>query len=120
MKYLKEFFCIVLFSLIGEVCNYFIPLAIPGSIYGLVLLFVALLCGWIKLPQVRDTAHFLIEIMPILFVPAVVGLLEKWDVLQPILIPVIVITVVSLVLTFAASAGVTQFVVKRSRKEGDK
>lgn len=117
MKYLKQVFLILLISLIGELFNFWIPLAIPGSIYGLVLLLLALFTGIIRLPQVQESAHFLIEIMPILFVPAVVGLLDKWDVLQPILLPVCIITMVSLVFTFGVSGRVTQFVVHLRRKQ---
>lgn len=119
MKYLKQFFLILLISFMGELLNDWIPLAIPGSIYGLALLLLALLTGVIRLPRVRETAHFLIEIMPILFVPAVVGLLDKWDALRPILVPVSIITVVSLILTFGVSGRVTQLVVRlrRRRKE---
>lgn len=119
MKYLKQFFLILFISFMGELLNDWIPLAIPGSIYGLALLLLALLTGVIRLPRVREAAHFLIEIMPILFVPAVVGLLDKWDALRPILVPVSIITVVSLILTFGVSGRVTQLVVRlrRRRKE---
>jgi len=90
-----------------------IPLQIPASIYGLVLLFVALMAGWIRLPQVQETAKFLIEIMPLMFIPAGVGLIESWGELQPILIPVLVIMVVSTVLVMGISGGVTQGIIRR-------
>ena len=104
MKYLRQFLVILLFSFVGEL----IPLQIPASIYGLVLLFIALLAGWIRLSQVKEAAKFLIEIMPLMFIPAGVGLLESWGVLKPILLPVCVIMVISTILVLGISGVVTQ------------
>ncbi|MGN0427263.1 MAG: CidA/LrgA family protein [Agathobacter sp.] len=117
MKYLKQFFIIVLFSFVGELLHCMIPISIPASIYGLVLLFVALLIGIIKLPQVKETAFFLIEIMPIMFVPAGVGLMESWGALQEMLIPVLVIMIVSTILVMGVAGQVTQLVIHRERKK---
>lgn len=66
MKYVKEFGIILIVSLVGELLNYFLPLPVPASIYGLVLMFLCLMLGVIKLSDVHDTACFLIEIMPIM------------------------------------------------------
>ena len=116
MKYLKQFLIILLFSFVGELLHYMIPLQIPASIYGLVLLFVALLLGIVRLPQVREAAGFLIEIMPLMFIPAGVGLLESWEELQPILIPVIIILIVSTVLVMGVSGSVTQILLRHKEK----
>ncbi|MCI7107750.1 MAG: CidA/LrgA family protein [Lachnospiraceae bacterium] len=108
MKYLRQFLVILLFSFVGELLHELIPLQIPASIYGLVLLFIALLAGWIRLSQVKEAAKFLIEIMPLMFIPAGVGLLESWGVLKPILLPVCVIMVISTILVLGISGVVTQ------------
>ena len=42
MKYIKQFGIILVVSLLGEGLNYLIPLPIPASIYGLVLMLLAL------------------------------------------------------------------------------
>lgn len=120
MKYLKQFFLIMFFSCIGELLHFIIPIPIPASIYGLVLLFFALLLGVIKLEQVETTALFLIEIMPIMFVPAAVGLIESFDALQPILLPVIVIMVVSTILVMGISGRITQGIIHRKQKGQEK
>ncbi len=117
MRYIRQFLIIVLLSFVGELLHEIIPLQIPSSIYGFILLFAALCTGVIKLPQVKETAKFLIDIMPLLFVPAGVGLLESWDVLRPILLQVIVILVVSTVLVMGVSGLVTQKIILRKKKE---
>lgn len=116
MKYLKQLMMILLFSFIGELLHLIIPLSIPASIYGLVLLFAGLVSGIIKLSQVKETAKFLIDIMPIMFVPAGVGLMESWQELQPILLPVTLIMIVSTILVMGVSGRVTQFVIGRGAK----
>ena len=83
--------------------NCLLPLPIPASVYGFVLLFAGLMTGMIKLDMVKDAAKFLIEIMPLMFIPAGVGLICSWDVLRPILIPIAVITVVTTVVVMALS-----------------
>ena len=120
MKYLRQLLFILIFSFAGEVLHYLVPIQIPASIYGLVLLFIGLMTGLIQLSQVQETAKFLIEIMPMMFIPAGVGLLESWGVLKPILVPVIVILVVSTVLVMGVSGLVTQGVMHIGKSHGKK
>ncbi len=94
-----------------------LPLPVPASIYGMVLLFVLLLTGALKVNQVKDAGKFLIEIMPVMFIPAGVGLISSWGVLRPILVPVSVITVVSLLTVMIASGTITQWVIRKKRKK---
>ena len=68
MKYLKQICLILLFSFLGEVCRYLIPLTIPASIYGMVLLFVALALKLVRVESVRETGAFLTSLLPVLFV----------------------------------------------------
>ena len=70
MKYLRQFGIILAVTCVGEIMKYFIPLPIPGSIYGLILMFVLLLTKVIKVEHVKETGEFLIEIMPLMFIPA--------------------------------------------------
>ena len=89
-----------------------LPFKIPSSIYGLVLMFLALQFKVIQLEQVKEAAKYLIEIMPLMFIPAGVGLMNAWGVLKPICIPVIVITIVSTIVVMGISGKVTQFVIR--------
>ena len=115
MKYLRQFFVILLFSFLGELLHWLIPLQIPASIYGLVLLFAALLTNVVKREQVKECAGLLINVMPVMFIPAGVGLLESVDALLPMLVPVCVILPVSTVLVLAVSGRVTQALMRRGK-----
>ncbi len=120
MKYLRQLLIILIFSFIGEILHSLIPIQVPASIYGLVLLFIALLTGLIQLPQVKEAAKYLIEIMPLMFIPAGVGLLESWGNLKSILVPVLLLLVASTILVMGVSGKVTQGIIQRSKRKESK
>lgn len=121
MKYLKQFIIILGISFAGEFIKYVLPLPIPASIYGMVILFVGLLTGVIKLDMVKDTGKFLIEIMPVMFIPAGVGLMNAWEELVPIIVPVGIITVVTNITVMAAAGRTSQWMIRREKnKEKEK
>lgn len=117
MKYLKQFGIIIAISFLGELLRSLIPLPIPASIYGLVLMLLALQTRVIALDKVKDTAKLLIEIMPLMFIPAAVELMESWVVLKDILVPVIIITLVSTVAVMVVSGWATQTMIRREQKK---
>ena len=117
MKYLKQFGIILILSFAGELLNLLIPLPIPASIWGFALMFVCLQTGFLKLDYFKDTAIFLIEIMPLMFIPAAVGLMESWGIIRAKIIPYLVITVLSTFLVMAAAGKITQAVIRRDRKK---
>lgn len=121
MKYIKQFAIILAVSFIGELLAYFIPLAVPASIYGILLMFAGLKTGVVPHESVRDTGRFLIEIMPMMFIPAAVGLITAWKLIRQSWFAYIVITVITTVVVMAVSGLVTQAMlcVGRSREPKD-
>lgn len=119
MKYVKQFGIIMFITCIGEVLKYLLPLPIPASIYGLCLMLAGLLTGMIKLESVKETGLFLVEIMPLMFIPAAVGLIDSWNQLWNILLPVAIITVISTVLVMVVSGKVTDKLVHLGEKEDE-
>lgn len=113
MKFVQQFSIILFISFLGEGLNLLLPLPIPASVYGLVLMLAALQLHIIKLHQVRESAVFLIEIMPVMFIPAGVGLLNSWEVLQPIVIPVSLITILTTIIVMVVTGQVTQMMIQR-------
>ena len=116
MNYVKQFTIILILSFIGEVLHALVPLPIPASIYGIVLLFVALEREILHVTDIKDVAGFFIQILPLLFVPAGVGLMNSWTVLKPTLVPIAVITFVSTLLVLGVTGRVTQFVIRRDKQ----
>ena len=119
MKLLHEFGIILFVTFVGEILYEVIPLPVPASIYGLLLMLFALCTKIIKLEQVKTAGKFLIEIMPPMFIPAAVGLVAVWPELRQVLVPVLVITVVTTVIVMAVTGRVAQAVI-RKKKKGEK
>ena len=119
MKYLKQFLIILSVCCVGELIKYFVPLPIPASIYGLVLMLILLLTKVVRLEQVKDAADFLIEIMPVMFIPSTVGLIASWDVLQPVLVPFCIITIITTFVVMITTGKITDTLVKRKEKKNE-
>ena len=116
MKYLKQLMIILFITFVGEMLHVFLPLPVPGSIYGLVILFLCLEFGVIMAESIQETAIWLVEMIPVMFVPAGAGLLKSWGVLRPILWQVSVITVVSTVVVMVVSGWITQGIIRLQEK----
>ncbi len=117
MKYVKQLMIIFSISFIAEVLEYLIPLPIAASVYGLVLMLAALITKIIRLEQVERATDFLIEIMPIMFVPPTVSIMTNFAVLQEILIPLTLICVVTTVVVMAVTGHAAQFLMRISGRE---
>lgn len=120
MKYLRQFAIILFLSLLGELLRVLIPLPIPASVYGLVLMLLALITGVLKVHQVKEASSFFIEIMPVMFIPAGVGLLEAWPALRPVWIPVMLITMLTTVIVMVVTGRVAQRIIGKENKEDGK
>lgn len=112
MNYIKQFSIILLFAFLGEILRAALPLPVPASIYGILLLFLALQRKWLAAGDIREAVAFLIQIMPILFVPPAVGLMEAWGVLRPDLGAYLLIVVVSTVMVILVTGRFTQFLLR--------
>ena len=117
MNILRQFSIILLISLVGEALSYLIPLPIPASIYGIALLFLLLCTGALRVESIREVSSFLIAIMPVMFIPAAVGLMESFGLLLPALPAYIVITLVSTIAVMAVAGRAAQAVIRRSSGE---
>lgn len=116
MKYVIQFLIIAAFAFVGELLHWFIPLPIPASIYGIVLLFIALELKWVKVSDIREVSSFLIAVMPIMFIPAAAGLMESWGAVKSSVWEYALITIVSTFVVMGVSGAVTQFVIWRGKK----
>lgn len=117
MKYIRQFTIILLISLTGEILNHLIPFPVPASIYGMIILFVLLVSGVLKVDSIREVSSFLIEIMPVMFVPATAGLMNSFGLLRASLLSYAVITVVSTSAVMIISGRVAQHMIRRTEEE---
>lgn len=102
--------------MVGEWLNYSLPLPVPAGVYGLFLLLILLCTGILKLTDVEATGNLLLDIMPVLFIPSSVALLESFDAMKPILLPLVVISVVSTIAVMLVTGKVAELMLRRTKK----
>lgn len=117
MKYLKQLCIILTVSFIGEFLNFIVPLPIPASIYGIVILFVCLCTGIFKLASIKETGKFLVDIMPIMFVPPSIALMDAWAVLAPIWFAFIFTAATTTFIVMGVGGWSAQLVIRIKRRK---
>ena len=116
MKYMKQIGLIATISFISELLHFFLPLPIPASVYGMVILFVLLCTGVIKLPQIEALADWLLSVMPIFFIAPSVGLINSFDSIKGQVLPLVTICFVSTVVVTALTGLIAQGVIRLQKK----
>ena len=120
MKYVKQFVVIAVITFLGEILNYLLPLPVPASIYGMVLLFLCLKFGVIKLSQVEETADWFLSVMPIFFIVPTIGIMDSYILIKNELLQIVILSVVSTVVVMVVTGWVSQLIMKydAKKKEG--
>ena len=124
MRYVIQLFIIICFSFLGEILHKVLPFPIPASIYGIVLLFLALELKILKVDQIREVSTTLIISMPVMFVPPAVGLISSWGNIKDNWAEYLLITFASTFVVMAIAGWTTQWIIlwrrnKRKQEKGD-
>ena len=118
MKYVKECAVILGITLVGEWLNMLLPLPVPAGVYGLFLMLILFCTGALKLEQVEATGNFLLDIMPVMFVPAAAGLMDSFEQLRPVLAPLIIICVISTLAVMAVTGKTADLMIESGERHG--
>lgn len=119
MALIFQFGRILLVCFLAELLAKLLPLPIPASVYGLLLMLAALGLKLIRVEQVKKASSFLVGILPILFLVPAVGIMTLWTELKAFLLPCVLAAVPVTVLVMAASGLVTQWVQGKRGKGGE-
>ena len=91
MKFIKGITIIFGITVAGEFLNVLLPFPVPSGVYGLFILLALLCLGAVRLESVEEPGGFFLDTMPLMFIPAGVGLINSWDVMKNVLVPLAVI-----------------------------
>lgn len=116
MKYIHQFLIIMLISFVGELLS-LLPLPVPASVYGLLILLFCLFTGIIKLKDIEEVADWLILIMPVLFVPSAVSLMNVGYELLGDLLVIGIVLIVSTIVVMVVTGKVAQYMIERKEKD---
>ena len=118
MRYLKGTAIIFGITMAGDFLSRLLSLPVPAGVYGLFLLLFLLCAGWVRETDVAEVGDFFLEIMPLLFVPAGVGLIESLEQMRQVLIPFAAINGCSTLFVMAVTGLVAQAIIRRRGADG--
>jgi len=113
MKLLRQFLIILIICFIGEVLSKVVHVPLPGSIIGMILLFICLFTGLIKLEMIEEISKFLIDHLAFFFIPSGVGLLAYVGILKENLLPILAICFITTFLVMIATGWTVQIIKGR-------
>lgn len=117
MKLVTSFAVLLLFQLIGTVVQQTFALVVPGAVIGMVLLFAFLVLRR-HVPRRLDwTSQGLLHYMPILFVPAGVGVMQEFGLIAKEWLPISASVILSSVITIAFTGIVMQICLRHFTKK---
>lgn len=116
MKIIKGIFIILAHLVVGNLLSSLIGF-IPGSVVGMVLIFLSLLLGIVKEDSVREVAEFLTGNMTLFFLPAFMGIMDLWGILKVNFWGWIAVVAISTVAVLVSSGWVQQGIEYITGKE---
>ena len=116
MKYLFQFMIILVFVFLGELCEYFIPLPIAGSIYGLLLLFIALWLHIVKLEWVENVADWFHGVMALFFIAPAVAVIDIWPEISNIWYYLLILLIAAYFVTMVITGKTADYFLTRNKR----
>lgn len=116
MKYLLQFCIIMFFVLLGELTAWVIPLPIAGSIYGLILLFFALVLKIVKLEWISDVADWFHSIISLFFIAPAVAIVEIWPQIIDTWWKIAILLVLVYMIAMITTAVTAEYTIKNTDK----
>ena len=98
-----------LFYLVGDYVQKLFHLPIPGSIVGLLLLFILLLCKVVPVSWIENGAVSVLSYLPLFFIPATAGIIDHLGIFSGRGLLLITILILSTALTIGAAAHSSQW-----------
>ncbi|MCZ4060705.1 CidA/LrgA family protein [Pantoea sp. LMR881] len=100
-RYLRAFIIIYLCLYAGNGLALLLPITIPGSIIGMLILFALLASQILPVSWVKPGCHLIIRNMALLFVPISVGVMSYTDILTAQFGPIVISCVISTFMVLA-------------------
>lgn len=120
MKYIGQIGLLMLVTFLGELFNKVLPWPVPGSIYGFILMLLSLQLKIIRLEMIKDVADFILDIMPVMFIPAAVGLLVIWEDVSQYMGQILLICITTTLIVMVTTGKVTDLILGKAGDDNDR
>ncbi len=113
MRYVIQFAIILAICFIGDLLHTYLDLPVPGNVLGMLLLLILLLTGVIELSMIEDVSNFMLKHLSFFFIPAAVGLITCFTILEDKWTALMFISVVSTFIIAVVTGITVQILMKR-------
>lgn len=113
-NFFQQALTIAVILFISKIIEAFMPIPMPASVIGLVLLFIALCTGIVKLEQVETVGTTLTNNISFLFVPAGVSVINSLPVLSQSPVLIILLIILSTIFLLICTGFASQLLVTKS------
>lgn len=113
----KQFLIILVINFVGVIIQNIFHLPLPGTILGMLILFVLLWTKVLKVESIEKVCDFLILNMIIFFLPPAVELLEYMALLKTGFFKIIILLITTTVITMIVTGKTVDFCIKRMEKK---
>ncbi len=97
--------------LLGESISSLLPVTVPSSVIGMLLLLLLLCLGILQTRHIEKLGDFLLKNMAFFFIPSGVGILDYYSVVSGSIFKLLLICLLTTILTFAATAKTVEAVI---------
>lgn len=118
MKIITQIGIVLGVCLLGEAVSLLLPFVFPSSVISMLLLFLLLVTKVLKLHHTDELSDFFLQNMAFFFIPAGVGVIECFDLIQGNVLILLLICLISTILTFAVTSLTVTAVVRLQTKWG--
>ena len=113
MLFLKQLSIIIFFYALGEGISYLLPFSFPGSIIGMILLFISLSVKLVKVSDIKIASDFFLKYMALFFIPAGVSVMSSFHLIEEHLVSISLVLVISTVFMLSFIALMVDYLIKR-------
>lgn len=113
----KQFLIILVINFVGVIIQNVFHLPLPGTILGMLILFILLWTKALKVESIEKVCDFLILNMIIFFLPPAVELLEYMALLKTGFLKIIILLIATTVITMIVTGKTVDFCIKRMEKK---
>jgi len=113
VKALFQFLIILFFYLLGEGISYILPFSFPGSIIGMILLFLALNFELLKIQDVKIISNFFFKYMALFFIPAGVSIMASYHLIEEHLVNILLVLALSTIFMLSFISLLVDYLIKK-------
>lgn len=112
----KQFLILLVINFLGVIIQNIFNLPLPGTILGMLFLFILLWTKILKVESIEKVCDFLILNMIIFFLPPAVELLEHITLLKTGFFKIIILLILTTVITMVVTAKTVEYCIKKMEK----